>query len=46
MPSVRSADPGPRWPLSRYIHRVAISNRRLAAADDGGVSFRWKDYRI
>jgi Putative transposase/Transposase zinc-binding domain len=31
--------------LSRYTHRVAISNRRLVAAD-GGVSFRWKDYRI
>jgi hypothetical protein len=32
--------------LSRYTHRVAISNRRLVAADNGGVSFRWKDYRI
>jgi Putative transposase len=32
--------------LSRYTHRVAISNRRLIAANDGGVSFRWKDYRI
>jgi Putative transposase/Transposase zinc-binding domain len=32
--------------LARYTHRVAISNRRLIAADDGGVSFRWKDYRI
>ena len=32
--------------LSRYTHRVAISNRRIVAADDGGVSFRWKDYRI
>jgi hypothetical protein len=32
--------------LSRYTHRVAISNRRLIAVDDGGVSFRWKDYRI
>jgi len=32
--------------LSRYTHRVAISNRRLVAADDGSVSFRWKDYRI
>jgi Putative transposase/Transposase zinc-binding domain len=32
--------------FSRYTHRVAISNRRLIAADDGGVSFRWKDYRI
>jgi len=32
--------------LSRYTHRVAISNRRLVSADDHGVSFRWKDYRI
>ena len=32
--------------LRRYTHRVAISNRRLVAADDGGVSFRWKDYRV
>ena len=32
--------------LSRYTHRVAISSRRLVAANDGGVSFRWKDYRI
>ena len=32
--------------LSRYTHRVAISNRRLVAADDNGVAFRWKDYRI
>jgi len=32
--------------LSRYTHRVAISNRRLVAADDAGVAFRWKDYRI
>ena len=31
--------------LSRYTHRVAISNRRLVALDDRGVSFRWKDYR-
>jgi hypothetical protein len=31
--------------LSRYTHRVAISNRRLVAADDAGVAFRWKDYR-
>jgi len=31
--------------LSRYTHRVAISNRRLIACDDRGVSFRWKDYR-
>jgi len=31
--------------LSRYTHRVAISNRRLVSLDDRGVSFRWKDYR-
>jgi hypothetical protein len=31
--------------LSRYTHRVAISNRRLVGADDGGIAFRWKDYR-
>jgi len=31
--------------LSRYTHRVAISNARLVAMDDQGVSFRWKDYR-
>jgi len=32
--------------LSRYTHRVAISNRRLIAADHNGVTFRYKDYRI
>jgi hypothetical protein len=31
--------------LSRYTHRVAISNRRLIAFDEGGVTFRYKDYR-
>jgi Putative transposase/Transposase zinc-binding domain len=31
--------------LSRYTHRVAISNGRLLAFDDRGVTFRWKDYR-
>jgi Putative transposase/Transposase zinc-binding domain len=31
--------------LSRYTHRVAISNRRLITADDAGIAFRWKDYR-
>jgi hypothetical protein len=31
--------------LSRYTHRVAISNRRLLALDQRGVTFRWKDYR-
>jgi hypothetical protein len=32
--------------LSRYTHRVAIANRRLISADDSGVTFKWKDYRI
>mgnify|MGYP001827384915 CR=1 FL=1 len=32
--------------LSRYTHRVAISNRRLVSADADSVAFRWKDYRI
>jgi hypothetical protein len=31
--------------LSRYPHRVAISNQRLMALDERGVTFRWKDYR-
>ena len=29
--------------LSRYTNRVAISNRRLIAFDDRGVTFRYKD---
>ncbi|MGZ3291880.1 MAG: IS91 family transposase [Xanthobacteraceae bacterium] len=32
--------------LSRYTHRIAISNRRLISADERGVTFKWKDYRI
>lgn len=31
--------------LSRYTHRVAISNRRLLAFDETGVTFRYKNYR-
>ena len=31
--------------LSRYTHRVAISNSRLLTMDERGVTFRWKDYR-
>ena len=31
--------------LSRYTHRVAISNRRLVAFDENGVTLRYKDYR-
>jgi hypothetical protein len=32
--------------LSRYTHRVAISNSRLISADAETVAFRWKNYRI
>ena len=32
--------------LYRYTHRVAISNSRLLALGERGVTFRWKDYRI
>jgi len=32
--------------LSRYTHRVAISNSRLINVDADTVAFKWKDYRI
>jgi len=31
--------------LARYTHRVALSNDRLQALQDGQVTFQWKDYR-
>jgi hypothetical protein len=31
--------------VGRYTHRVAISNQRLLAIEEGQVCFRWKDYR-
>lgn len=31
--------------LSRYTHRVAISNQRLVSMDQHAVTFHWKDYR-
>jgi len=31
--------------LSRYTHRIAISNQRLVSLDDSRVTFTWKDYR-
>jgi len=31
--------------LSRYTHRVAISNSRLISTDGNDVTFKWKDYR-
>jgi hypothetical protein len=30
--------------LGRYTHRVALSNARLVAFDEGRVRFRWRDY--
>jgi hypothetical protein len=30
--------------LARYTHRVAISNHRLVAVEDGNVTFTYKDY--
>ena len=32
--------------LSRYTHRIAISNSRLISADAETVVFHWKDYRV
>jgi len=32
--------------LSRYTHRVAISNSRLISADRNAVTFKCKDYRL
>jgi hypothetical protein len=31
--------------LSRYTHRVAISNTRLVSMQGESIGFRWKDYR-
>jgi predicted RNA-binding Zn-ribbon protein involved in translation (DUF1610 family) len=31
--------------LGRYTHRVAISNSRITAIENGNVSFTYKDYR-
>jgi len=31
--------------LSRYTHRIAITNSRLLTFNDQGVTFKWKDYR-
>jgi Putative transposase/Transposase zinc-binding domain len=31
--------------LGRYVHRVALSNRRLLGLEDGQVRFEYKDYR-
>jgi hypothetical protein len=31
--------------VARYTHRIAISNNRLIAIENGTVHFRWRDYR-
>jgi len=31
--------------LSRYTHRIAISNQRLLAEKQGKIEFTWKDYK-
>ena len=31
--------------LARYTRRIAITNRRIISVDEGGVRFRYKDYR-
>jgi len=31
--------------LARYAHRIAISNHRLVALENGQVTFRYKDYQ-
>ena len=46
MPNSRSAGHKPCSPTCRATPSVAISNRRLIAADETGVTFKWKDYRI
>ena len=46
-PSDPSPDGKPCSPISPATpHRVAISNSRLIALDEAGVTFKWKDYRI
>ena len=30
--------------LSRYTHRIAISNNRILNSQDGMVTFKWRDY--
>jgi hypothetical protein len=32
--------------LARYTHRVAIANSRLISADENGVTFKYKNYRL
>ena len=41
-PTVAGADSVLTY-LARYVHRIAITNRRILSIDDGHVTFRYKD---
>ena len=43
-PPFRSAETVVEY-LGRYTHRVAISNNRILSAENGKVTFTWKDYK-
>jgi hypothetical protein len=43
-PSVQGADNVLRY-LARYIHRIAITNKRIRSVENGEVTFRYKDSR-
>jgi Putative transposase len=43
--AVRRAQAGVALSVALH-HRIAISNRRLLSADENGVTFKYKDYRI
>src|SRR6266404_2196190 len=44
--AVRRAQAGVALSVALHPHRIAISNRRLVSADENGVTFKYKDYRI
>ncbi|MDH5560602.1 MAG: IS91 family transposase [Deltaproteobacteria bacterium] len=43
-PAVQGSDKVLRY-LGRYVHRIAITNNRILAGDDGQVTFRYKQRR-
>jgi hypothetical protein len=42
-PTVRGSEAVLQY-LGRYVHRIAISNRRILSIEDGQVTFRYKDW--
>lgn len=42
-PAVQGSRPVLQY-LGRYVHRIAISNRRILSVEDGRVTFRYKDW--